>query len=393
MGFGKITAQRRILELSKRIRVIQGGTSAGKTYSILPVLFEYARENQNIVISVVSESHPHLRKGAIRDFKNIMQDVGEWSDAKWNETNSTYHLTNGSLIEFFSADKGDKLRGSRRDILFINEANNISHEAYNQLAIRTKQLIFIDFNPSHRFWAHEHLSDDPDAEWITLTYKDNEYTPPEIVNELVKAEAKAEKSDYWRNWVSVYVYGHLGTRQGVIFKEHQDWFQIEAIPANAEPVGIGLDFGFSNHQSAIVRAYYVDGRYIFDEVCYKTGMQNSDLADVLKGMPGQVVADSAEPKSIDYIKGCGIDVRGVKKGPDSVRYGIGMVHEIGPFYVTARSVNLIAELRDYAYEEKEGARFNTPAKGQKDHAIDALRYFVMEGVQPQGQEQRSEILF
>lgn len=379
MAFVKTTAQRKIAGLTKRLRIVSGGTSASKTYSILPMLITYAAKTPRLEISVVSESLPHLRRGAMRDFKKIMHDTNNWRHSGWNVSSSTYTFQNGSRIEFFGADQADKLRGARRDILFLNEANNISQESFNQLSMRTKMFIYIDFNPSHEFWAHTELADDPDAQWLTLTYKDNEATPQTIINELQKYEKKAETSEYWRNYVNVYVYGKLGTQQGVIFKEHQDWEQVAKIPARAELVGYGLDFGYTNDPSACIAVYYMDGAYFLDEVLYQTRMQNTDIANKLKvnGLDRvRGYADSAEPKSIDQILNEGVNITGVQKGQDSVRWGIGLMHD-QIWYVSARSLNLIRELRRYSYNEQKNNRPNEPAKGQEDHAIDAARYFFM----------------
>lgn len=392
MALKQTTAQKKIAKLKKRVRVVQGGTSASKTYTIIPILISYAAANPNLEISVVSETFPHLRKGALRDFKKIMRETNNWNGGHWHSSNATYTFSNGSYIEFFSADHPDRMRGARRDILFVNEANNIKFEAYQQLAIRTKRFIFLDFNPSHEFWAHTELQNEPDVDWLTLTYKDNEATPIEVIKELQKAERKAEKSEYWRNWVDVYVYGRLGSRQGVIFKEHKEWFKIDAVPQNAELVAYGMDFGYTNDPTTIIAGYRLNGELIFDEVCYQTMMTNQDIALKLKRNKLDRVqgwADSAEPKSIDFIKQAGCRIDGVKKGTDSVRFGVALMLQ-EPFYVTTRSTNLIKELRDYSYaESKDGKTLNEPEANQLDHAIDAARYLRMmiDG------RQRDELIF
>ena len=212
-GFKYTTSIKKLRKLTKRTKVIPGGSSAGKTFSILPILIDKAIKTANLEISVVSESIPHLRKGAIKDFLKIMRVTGRYVDAKWNRTLLTYYFANGSYIEFFSADQDDKVRGPRRNILYINECNNLKFETYHQLAIRTSLEIWLDFNPSHEFWVYNELNDDEDVEWLTLTYKDNEGLPESIVKELEKAKYKAYhdpegdindesniKSKYWANW-------------------------------------------------------------------------------------------------------------------------------------------------------------------------------------------------
>lgn len=379
MKFITTTAQKKIAALKGRFRVVNGGTGASKTFSILPILYSYAAKVPNLSISVVSESFPHLRKGAIRDFQNILKATHHWKQSQWHDTNSTYTLSNGSYIEFFSADNDDKLRGSRRDILFINEANRVNREAFLQLSMRTRKFIYLDFNPSELFWAHEDLQDNERASWLTLTYLDNEAIDKEIVADLQDKIKKAETSDYWRNYVNVYVYGKLGSRQGVIFPEHEAWEVWPTVPKNARLLGCGLDFGYTNDPSTMIAVYYLDGKYIADEAFYSTKMSNKAISNkILANNLGQVQtwADSAEPKSIDEIKDNGVWIDGITKGQDSIRYGIGLMHQ-NKFYVTQRSLNLIKELRAYSWEEKNGIKSNAPAKGQDDHAIDALRYFFM----------------
>src|SRR5690606_3699063 len=170
----RTTAQTKIAKLRKRIRIVQGGTSSSKTFSIIPLLIQYAIQTPNSEISIVSESIPHLRRGAFRDFIKIMEWTGNIVYTSLNKTTLTYRFTNGSFIEFFSADQPDKLRGARRDVLFINECNNVNFEAYQQLAIRTRKFIYLDYNPSLEFWVHTELLGQPDTDFVILTYKDNE---------------------------------------------------------------------------------------------------------------------------------------------------------------------------------------------------------------------------
>lgn len=383
--FSRTTAQAKIAKLRKRYRVVQGGTSASKTYSILPFLITYCCQVPNLEVSVVSESMPHLKRGCIRDFKKIMNDIGLWNESQFNKSDSTYQFKNGSHIEFFSADHPDKLRGARRDILFVNEANNIKWEAFHQLAMRTKRFIYIDFNPSHEFWAHTELQDDPNTDWLTLTYKDNEKTPRHLIDDFKKAEEKAAQgSEYWRNWVNVYIYGRLGTQRDIVFKEGEDWEQVATLPATAELKGYGLDFGYTNDPSACIAVFFINGAYYVDEVFYSTGMSNDQIAEKLiaNGLDRVAgYADSAEPKSIDQIASAGCFIRPVQKGADSINYGIDLVRQHAKIYVTQRSLNLIKELRAYRFatDKKTGKILNKPEPNQKDHACDALRYWFMMG--------------
>jgi phage terminase large subunit len=370
----KTTAQNKIAQLKKRVRIVRGGTSSSKTFSIIPMLITYAVQKDNTEISIVSESIPHLRRGAIRDFLKIMQMVGMYDPNKWNKSSLTYTFSNNSFIEFFSADQPDKLRGARRDVLFINECNNVDWESYYQLAIRTRKFIYLDYNPVTEFWVDTELVHDADSEMIVLTYKDNEALDSSIVTEIEKAKEKAETSEYWRNWWAVYGLGQIGNLEGVIFSNYQ---LIDTIPSDARLLGCGVDFGYSVDPTAIVEVYQYNDQRIIKEICYRTGMLNSDIAKVLpKGIP--VYADSAEPKSIEEIRRFGISIKGVTKGKDSINYGI-QVMQGQNYMITKDSTNLIKELRGYCWDKgKDGKTLPIPVGD--DHIIDAWRYFEMESL-------------
>ncbi len=377
MGFQYTTAIRRLRGLTKRIKVVPGGTSAGKTYGIIPILIDRAARTPNLEISIVSETVPHLRKGALKDFIKIMQDTGRWVNGRYNKSLLKYTFANGSYIEFFSADQEGKVRGPRRNILYINECNNITFETYHQLAIRTDMDIWLDFNPSNSFWVHEELVNDEDAEWLTLTYKDNEALSDTLIKEIEKAREKAKTSDYWDNWWKVYGLGQLGKLEGVIFN---NWKQIDKIPEEARLIGYGLDFGYVNDPTALIAAYYWNGNIIWDELIYQTGLINPDIAKLMKakGLKSGdfVVADCAESKSIAEIKAYGFNIVGSEKGNDSINFGIGVMQEY-EFLVTSRSINMIKELRQYAWDkDKQGKALNTPISIY-NHCIDAMRYLAI----------------
>jgi len=367
------TAIDKIEALEKRIKIIQGGTSAGKTYSILAVLITHAATYDKTEISVVAETIPHLRRGALKDFLRIMKDSGRYLDERFNKSLLRYDFYNGSYIEFFSADDSSKLRGARRDVLYINECNNITFESYNELAIRTKKEIYLDFNPANEFWVHTELKDEPDSDFLILTYKDNEALDDSIVQQIEKNRLKAETSTYWANWWRVYGLGEIGMLEGVIFS---NWKQIDSLPKDARLIGIGLDFGYTNDPTAIIEIYNYNGKRILNEHTYQTGLLNSDIAKILpKNVP--VYADSSEPKSIDEIRRYGITIKGVTKGKDSVNFGIDTMQQ-QEYLVTSNSVNLIKELRAYIWDtDKTGKRLNKPIDNF-NHAIDALRYHEME---------------
>lgn len=373
MSYRMTTATRKLLSLKKRIKVVAGGTSAGKTISILQILIDYAQSSENELISVVSESFPHLRRGAMRDFLNIMQEQGYFKDDRWSKTEYTYTFETGSKIEFFSADQPGKVRGPRRDVLFVNEANNIPYEAFDQLRIRTKKAIWLDYNPTSEFWYYTEIAPNYDHDFITLTYKDNEALDEQIIQDI-------EAHKHNKNWWLIYGLGQLGEAEGRIYKE---WKIIDDIPHEARLERRGLDFGYSNDPSAIVDIYYYNGGYILDEQLYRKGLSNKQIADFINNLarPGtMVVADSAEPKSIDELRLYGLGVLPAQKGPGSITQGIQYVQD-QRISVTKRSVNLIKEYRNYLWQtDKEGKIINVPEQGL-DHLMDALRY-GMESLRP-----------
>lgn len=369
------TAIEKIRGLTKRKKIIQGGTSAGKTFGILPILIDRAIKEPNLEISVVSESVPHLRRGCLKDFLKIMELTHRFKSEDFNKTHLKYKFHNGSYIEFFSVDDESKLRGARRNILYINEANNVSYEAYLQLSIRTNRDIYIDFNPTHRFWAHNEVLKEEDSELLILTYLDNEALDPQIVKQLELNRDKGITSNYWYNWWKVYGEGSIGVLEGVIF---DSWTEIDKIPVDAKLICYGMDFGFTNDPSTLVGLYKYNDELIVDEVFYRKGLLNSDISNIMKseGIVGEVYADSSEPKSIMELKRYGHNVKSVTKGRDSIIFGINVLQQY-PLLVTKRSSNLKDELTKYNWKkDKEGNTLNVPIDSH-NHAIDAMRYGAM----------------
>ncbi len=367
MIFSKTTATKKIASLTKKIRAVCGGTSASKSISILLYLIAKAQSDTSPTLtSIISESVPHLKKGVMRDFKNIMQGHGYWKENSWSATYSTYTFETGSVIEFFSADSGDKLRGARRDRAFMNECNNISLDAFDQIEVRTKEFIFLDWNPTNEFWFYTDVQTHRnDIDFITLTYKDNEALSQEIINSI---EARKNRKSWWQ----VYGLGQLGEVEGKIYK---DWQIIDEIPHEARLIRYGLDFGYSNDPTVIQAIYYYNGGYIVDQVCFQKGLSNKQIADILNSQENKalVMADSAEPKSIDEIQSYGVNIMGVTKGADSVRQGIQFVQD-QRISVTKRSVETIKAYRNYLWKtDKEGKILNEPDHFLSD-AMDAIRY-------------------
>lgn len=352
--------------MRKRIRAVQGGTSASKTVSIILFLIHLAQSDEKPTLtSVVSESFPHLKRGAIRDFLRIMEEHQYFNDNLWNKTDNVYTFETGSKIEFFSADQPSKVRGPRRDRLFINEANNIPLDTFEQLEVRTKEFVYLDWNPVSEFWFYtDILPKRNDVEHIVLTYLDNEALAPEIIASI---EQRKERKGWWK----VFGEGQLGEIEGKIYK---NWDIIDEIPHQAKLIRRGLDFGYTNDPTAVIDIYRFNGGYVLDEVIYQLGMSNRAIYDVLSLQDAcLVVADSAEPKSIDELKEMGLNIIGAKKGPGSINQGIQFIQD-QRISMTKRSVNLIREYRNYLWIiDKNGKVLNEPEQGN-DHLLDALRY-------------------
>lgn len=293
-----------------------------------------------------------------------MKDRGYWNDKLWNITLHTYTFEKGSKIEFFSSDS-DKAHGPRRDVLFLNEAQNLPFAEADHLIVRTAKIVWMDWNPTNEFWFYEFmLGKRDDIDFITLTYKDNEALNAEMVREI---ESRKERKGWWQ----VYGLGQLGEVEGRIYK---DWQIIDEIPHEARLERYGLDFGYSNDPTAIVAVYYYNGGYILNEITFQKGLSNKQIADILKNHDtALVIADSAEPKSIDEIANYGISIAPTVKGKDSVVHGIALV-QAQRISVTKRSVNLIKEFRNYLWlTDKLGRVINEPDH-LFSHGMDACRY-------------------
>ena len=351
-----------------------GGTRSGKTYANLQAIFELAvQDRKPSITSVVSETFPHLKRGAIRDFQVALGDY--WDESCWSKGEYIYRFPhNGSVIEFFSADSPAKVHGPARDRLFLNEVQSIPYEIARQLFVRTRGLIILDYNPTHSFWVNEQIETRPECVTIHSTYKDNPFLSPEQV-----AEIEANRHD--RNWWQVYGEGKVGTLEGLIYS----FDQVDEMP---EPDGFretwGIDFGFTHDPTAIVRVLAHTGRKeaFVDEIDYRTGMMNGDIADVLKergiGRHVHVWADAAEPKSIAEIgaaSGCNIRPCDKSAPVRSDRLKFQLLWMQGwRLYVTKRSLNVIRELRNYTWAKDRDGRLTDQPVDVFNHALDAMRY-------------------
>ncbi len=387
MAYQATTALRKILKLRSRLRIVQGGARAGKTVAILMCLIDMAQSSDGLVISVVSENLPHLKRGAMRDFLRILKEHAYYKEGAWNRTDYIYTFESGSIIEFFGADSASKVHGPTRDVLFINECNNVPFETYRQLALRTSRVIYLDFNPVSEFYVHTDLVQRSDADFIKLTYLDNEGLAPEIANEI---ELLRSNENLWR----IYGLGEIGINEGQIFT---DWEIIPRVPKKARKVRYILDYGFTNDPSALGALYKYNGGFVVHELAHAPRLDNRDLSNIIRKyeglMPAEApykydgqtsiltVADSAEPKSIAEMETYGILITGAEKGADSVDHGIQVVQQ-QHLYFTQHSTNFIKDFRNYLWKtDKNGKPLNVPEHAFS-HAPDAVRYGITDVLNP-----------
>jgi len=370
------------LSKTKRRALNEGGTTSSKTHSIISLLIYIAQcAIRPLIISVVSESLPHLRRGCIRDFVRILGD--DYEDEKFNKSEHIYNFGNGAIIEFFPADDPTKMRGGRRDILYINECNNVHYDSYRELDIRTSRFTFLDWNPTCEFWAHtEGLTTDPLTTFIHSTYLDVKavigFFDPisrEIIQKVIdNIESNRDKDP---NWWRVYGLGLVGKIDGLI---HPNFTTIKDWPEHGNVTGYGLDFGF-NDPCVLVRNKVMNEFLVSDEVIAETGLTNSDLSTrmiavgLIRGRD-EIVADCAEPKSIEELHRMGWNIKPAIKGPDSVVAGIQKVNQYKQVW-TERSIGAIKEQRNYMWaRDKNGKILDVPASNGFDHRMDARRYWL-----------------
>ncbi len=366
--------------------VIRGGQGASKTVSIIELLIQALLASTK-EISVISSELSKMKRTVIRDYKKIAKDWGVLENGLYNKSESKHELDNDSYIDFLGADVTDVGKGFRRDIIYINEADKMDIDTAVQFISRAK-LTIIDYNPDSLFWGDDYINEN---NFITLTFEDNEFLSQSEVDSILDYKTKGFhnpalpfetlfkeeniKSNYWSNKWKVYGLGMVGNLDGVVF---DNWQQIDNIPDDARLLGIGMDFGYSNDPTAIVEVWKWNDKRILNEICYRKGLVNSDIAEYL---PNNVViyADSAEPKSIEEIKRLGVKlIQGVSKGADSINFGIQLMQEES-YLVTKKSINIIEELQKYTWkkDKKTNEKLNKPIDNY-NHAIDAIRYHEME---------------
>lgn len=362
------------LQGDKSILIHRGGTRSGKTYNILVLLASVLAQGKKQTVSVVRKTLPSLRATAYRDFIEILENtehegVAFYSQVDHNKSELSFRFGD-CLVEFFSIDNEQKVRSRKRDVLFICEANEITYREFQQLQFRTSNKTILDFNPDDpNIWIKTELEDkraiiESDVEVIVSTYKDNTYLPKKLIKEI----EYLEKTD--PEFFKVFGLGQYGNISGRIFNWEVGKFE-------GQTLGYGLDFGFSIDPTALVEVAKKDGKVYIRELIYETGLTNKDIAKRIKDFGAtNIIADSAEPKSIEEIKREGIRIIGAKKGPDSIRASIDILqgHEL---VVDPGSVNLLKELRSYKWLTDRNGDYIQKPVDRMNHAIDALRYFAL----------------
>lgn len=356
-----------------KVIINQGGTSSSKTYSIMQLLFYRAIEQPRIIITVAGESIPNLKKGAYRDAETIYYNSEHLKHYVefWNKTDRIIYFTNGSIIEFASYESEQSAKNGKRDYLFINEANGIPYQIYWQLAIRTRKQIFLDYNPTSEFWVHEKLIGTKGARLIISDHRHNPFLSSEDHQRI--EDIKDEDIELWR----VYARGLTGKIEGIIFR---NWSIVNQIPEDARFIAYGLDFGFTNDPTGIIEVYEQSGELWVNELVYETRLTNMDICEKFKEFSvnnkAEIIADSAEPKSIHEIYAEGWNIVPASKGPDSVKAGIDVLKRY-KINVTANSHNLKKELYSYVWKkDKLGKMLNQPID-KFNHLIDPLRYVAL----------------
>lgn len=370
---------RALEDSGKRTWVVQGGTSAGKTIAILWYILNWAIENPEKKCTIVSDTLPHLRDGAMSDFLDICRETGVYELADWSRTLNELTLPNHSVIQFRSVELMGA-HGPRRDLLYVNEANSISWDTYRELSKRTKGFRILDFNPTNEFWAHTKLVNDPerskDVEFIKVTYLDNE-----ALDEDTVADIEMERGDGKSNWWRVYGLGEIGSLEGNVY---EGWTKLDEVPENARLIRYGLDFGFSNDETGMVAIYEVEDGLIIEEIIYEKGILPSKYPELLKSHnidPSTlIVADGARPEIIAEIEQAGYMIVAANKDAGSVKRGIDRVKDRKICYV---GKNLEREFLTYPWRKKRstGETLDVPQDGN-DHLMDALRYAIDDLSQP-----------
>lgn len=380
------TALKKISALRKKIRVVQGGQGAGKTIAILMLICNHAWRNNDKEIIIASAELTKMRLTVIKDFVKVMKALGMYEDSRFI-AGTLYRFPNGSFIKFIGLDKEDVGKGFRGDVLYVNEADKVPFESYREIASRFKH-IYIDFNPNAEFWAHDHVIRRKDCDFLTLTFRDNEYLSKEERDEILlyyeqgygvpwdpkRKEDPPVVSKYWANKWRVYGLGLVGILEGAVF---ENWEIIEEIPKEAELICGGIDWGWEN-PAAGVKIYRMDGHYYIDQLFYESHLSNEDMAQIILYDESEEevwYADSAEPKSIQEVYDEGVNCHPCADKKDLINYAVKKLNQ-RTFYVTASSKETIAELHGYVWDKDSKGRPTGKPKKSNDHACNAICYGV-----------------
>lgn len=367
-------------ESRARTKVNQGGSSSGKTFGILQVIFCRLTEKRRVA-TVVGETIPHLKKGALRDFQDTILGDNPWMNhyiASYNKTDRKFTFINGSILEFNSYQDAQDAKGARRDILYINEANGVAWPIFEQLEMRTREEVFIDYNPTAEFWAHERVIPRQNA----VTFYSN-FTHNPFLDDVTREYLLSLKDTDYETWL---VYG-LGKTGAIAELVHEKITIVKKMPRYLKRRGYGLDFGYRANPSALVECGLKNERDLYiDERFYVHRMKTADMAITMKmiGINRQkkIFADPADGRAIDDLSDRGWRMIGAVKGQDSVSYGIQLLNQYNLF-VTERSLNLINEQKRYRHktDKNTGKIINDVVKAW-NHGWDATRYYGVMNLKP-----------
>jgi phage terminase large subunit len=355
------------LNAGTRVVVNQGGTRSSKTYSLAQLIILKALQSKGKVYTICRKTLPALKGTAYRDVMSILEDLNLYNPDNHNKSELTYTLNNNE-IEFISVDQPQKIRGRKRNVLWLNEANEFSFEDWVQLSLRTTENIYLDFNPSDPYsWIYDNVINREDCTFIKSTYLDNPFLPQETIKEIERL--KDLDSNYWQ----IYGLGDMAQPTETIFRQFN---LCNNIPAESTLIALGMDFGYSNDPTAIAEVYKLN-----DNLVYSKGLTNQDIAQKLRELnitrQTEIIADSAEPKSIEEIHRLGFNIKGAKKGADSINMGIDVLRRY-KLHITKNSTNTVNEFKYYKWlVDKNGRVINKPATNQLDHLIDAIRYVAL----------------
>jgi len=356
-----------LVNSNKKIIVEQGGTRSGKTYNILLwIIFEYCTHNKNKIITICRRAYPSLRATVLRDFLEILNKNKMYSELFHNKSNSEYNLF-GNLIEFIALDQSQKIRGRKRDLLFINEANELYYEDWQQLIFRTQERIVIDFNPSDEYhWIYDKVLPRADCDFYKTTYLDNPFVEDAIKQEIERLKDTDEQ--YWQ----IYGLGERAASRSTIFK----YIEVDIIPYNAKLIAYGMDFGYSNDPSTLVSVYTLEHNLYIKEHLYRTQMTTNDINEFLKKellSNNPIYADSSEPRLIRELRTMGHNIFPSMKGRDSINAGIDLLKRY-KIHILSSSNNAIQEFRNYKWREDKSGRLTNVPEDKHNHIIDPTRY-------------------